>query len=239
MKKRIKKLMVDIVEHFAGQTVDDVINTVKGGLRKPYDGDLRQDLSDMLVEGTLELDDQLHVRLSAEAKSLSEKIADQAGLTEAISELQVKAEQAWKDSDMPSSMRIAEYVRWDGPPHKRPLIESIKNGTVEIKGKDVRLDPYSHRPAPSNRVHDAQIYFEGQTHNFRGYAKYVSQVGVNNAVHPYEWMVAGWWARSPDDLKTNDNQTLAQMRRDKANLYNVKPEDLFGEYWRNDGQEKP
>ena len=214
-ERELKHLIVDVVEHFAGQTVNRIIEIIEAGLKGKGDYDVKQAVADSLMDGTLELDENLHLRVSQSPVAISKATQKQ------VNEDRKSLEQESRDIS-PSEPQSGVLAK----------LRHIKDGYIEMKGRQVRLDPYSHRPAPSDRSQDASIYFALQRHHLRAYAEYFKKVGLDNAVHPYEWMVQGWVG----DPLTNSNPRLIEMRSAQAQMYGVSPKDLFGGYWKDHEQ---
>ena len=214
-ERELKHLIVDVVEHFAGQTVNRIIEIIEAGLKGKGDYDVKQAVADSLMDGTLELDENLHLRVSQSPVAISKATQKQ------VNEDRKSLEQESRDIS-PSQPQSGVLAK----------LRHIKDGYIEMRGRQVRLDPYSHRPAPSDRSQDASIYFALQRHHLRAYAEYFKKVGLDNAVHPYEWMVQGWVG----DPLTNSNPRLIKMRSAQAQMYGVLPKDLFGGYWKDHEQ---
>jgi len=214
-ERELKHLIVDVVEHFAGQTVNRIIEIIEAGLKGKGDYDVKQAVADSLMDGTLELDENLHLRVSQSPVAISKATQKQ------VNEDRKSLEQESRDIS-PSEPQSGVLAK----------LRHIKDGYIEMKGRQVRLDPYSHRPAPSDRSQDASIYFALQRHHLRAYVEYFKKVGLDNAVHPYEWMVQGWVGNP----LTNSNPRLIEMRSAQAQMYGVLPKDLFGGYWKDHEQ---
>ena len=147
-ERELKHLIVDVVEHFAGQTVNRIIEIIEAGLKGKGDYDVKQAVADSLMDGTLELDENLHLRVSQSPVAISKATQKQ------VNEDRKSLEQESRDIS-PSEPQSGVLAK----------LRHIKDGYIEMKGRQVRLDPYSHRPAPSDRSQDASIYFALQRHH--------------------------------------------------------------------------
>lgn len=214
-KDKLAETVIDYVDHFAAQTIPKVVE-VLGNTLAPLGvtpAAIEQTITDLCVQGSLEVNEKGHLSMASDLQPIS-KVA-----VAAVKEVA----QAKKEIERNLPPASSTKVRWF------EKLLNAQNGFIEVNGKKVRLDPYSNKPAPSDRAQDGSVYFANQKHNLRRYARYVQQVGIADAVHPYEWMCAAWFGQP----LTNDNPKLAKSRREKARLSRVEPQHLFGDYWRD------
>lgn len=168
-----------------------------------------------LKEGLIEVDEQDRVLAPERPEQL---------------ELSVKAALANTNKE------LAQDVRKKVPESKqvRPwhVVEGVKDGFVILKGEKVRLDPVSLRVTHPDKKKHASEYFSGMRHQLNAYLDYQGRVGVEAAVHPYEWQIRGWLEdRDAGVPLTNSSPKVREHRRAKAALCRVLPKDLYGDYW--------
>jgi hypothetical protein len=167
-------------------------------------------LSHLLVHNLIEVDGADNVIAPERPEALTKTLLD---------EMQ-EAEKAHQQDVDDRTGHLQSIKGW----HR---LEGAVNGFITVNGKRHRIDPYSHKVTVADKRKHGDVYFSEQKHRQRRYAEYMKQVGVEMAVHPYEWMIGGWFT---DGELTSANLQVISMRENHAKLHRVDVHALFGDY---------